>query len=175
VFTGTSDPPSEVACNDDTAGVSVVRFGATAGTQYLVMAGTCCGAPAGSVGPGGDLVLNAYVAPPPLAVDITVDRRGVVTGGGRATISGTVTCSLDGRADLGIELVQRHGRLVARGSGGGSVACGPAPTAWSLQVDSFTGVVFGPGQADATPNAFICTATGCASDQTTGTVQLRRA
>jgi hypothetical protein len=118
---------------------------------------------------------DTAVAPPPLVVDISVDRRGVVTNAGRATLSGTVTCTVEGEASLGVELVQRHGRLVARGSGGGPAACGPSPTAWSLQVDSFTGVVFGPGQADATPTAFVCTATECASDQATGTVQLRRA
>jgi hypothetical protein len=67
------------------------------------------------------------------------------------------------------------GRLVARGGGGVSMACGPTPTAWSVQVESFSGVVFGPGQAEATTAASFCTATECASDRTTGTVQLRRA
>jgi hypothetical protein len=177
VFTGTPGQLTEVTCNDDAAGLqSVVRFDATAGTQYFIMAGTCCGSPVGSVGPGGNLVLNASVAPPPPTIDLTLDPRGVVTRQGQATISGTVTCNVSSDAFVGVELVQRHGgRLVARGSNVVSVPCGPTPTPWSVSVDSFTGVLFGPGQASATVNASVCNLIECASDQVTGTVQLRRA
>jgi len=176
VFTGTPGQFTEVTCNDDAGSLlSVVRFDAVAGTQYYVMAGTCCGGDVGQVGPGGNLVINASVAPPAPVVDVTLDRRGVVTNQGRATISGTVTCNVEGQAEVGVEVVQRHGRLVARGSNTILVACGPTPTAWSVQVDSFTGVVFGPGQVQVTVNAFTCTFFECTSDQATRTVQLRRA
>lgn len=173
VFTGTPDQLTEVTCNDDAGGLqSVVRFDATAGTQYFIMAGTCCGG--GTVGPGGNLVLNASVAPPSPAIDVTLAGKGVVTREGRATISGTVTCNVEGDAYVNVELVQRFGRLVARGSNGVSVACGPTPTEWSVQVDSYTGVAFGPGHVEATVNASVCSSFECTQDQTTGRVQLRR-
>jgi len=173
VFTGTPNQLTEVTCNDDASGLqSVVRFDATAGTQYFIMAGTCCGG--GTVGPGGNLVLNASVAPPSPTIDVTLAGQGVVTREGQATISGTVTCNVEGAAYVNVELVQRFGRLVARGSNGVSVACGPTPTEWSVQVDSFTGVVFGPGPVQATVSAAVCNPFECTQDQTAGRVQLRR-
>jgi hypothetical protein len=169
VFTGTLAQLTEVTCSGGGPN-STVRFDVTAGTEYFVMAGPCCDAPV-----GGNLVVHADVAPPSPVIDVTLDGRGVVTNAGRTTITGSVRCNVAGEAALGIELVQRHGRLVARGSGGVSVACGPTPTAWSLQVDSFTEVAFRPGQTEVTVSELICTVFECTTGQTTGIIQLRRA
>jgi len=65
VFTGTPGQLVEVTCNRRFGTESVVRFDAAAGTTYIIMAGTFTRFGGGPVGPGGNLVLNACVAPPP--------------------------------------------------------------------------------------------------------------
>jgi hypothetical protein len=171
VFTGTPDELAEVTCDRRAGAWSVVRFEATAGTTYFVMAGTATRFGGGPVGPGGNLVLNASVAPPPPTVELTLNR-GTVTHAGVVTMSGTLTCSVAGTAFVRVRLVQRHGRLVADGGAGDFVvACG---TPWSVPVESFTGVVFGPGQADATVNVFMCDAFECVSLVVSRSIQLRR-
>src|SRR5687768_1563953 len=112
-YSGSADPANQVACNDDTNGLSAaVRFTATAGTQYLIMAGTCCGG-GPPVGPGGNLVLNASVAPPSPTLDLSVNPAGKVSNAGSATVAGTITCNFTGSAWVNVDLTQRLGRLVA--------------------------------------------------------------
>jgi len=165
-----------VACNDDAVGLaSAVTFTATVGTQYFVMAGTCCGGEPGQVGPGGNLVLNVGEPPSaPVTVTLTVDGRGTVNRGGVASISGTVTCSSSAGGFVDVFLTQQLGRFAAQGSGGTGVTCEPTPTAWSVQLGSFTGVVFGPGMAKAQVFTQVCDGFSCDDDQVTRTVRLRR-
>lgn len=175
VFSGTPGALTFVTCNDDAVGLaSRVAFTAEAGAQYFIMAGTCCGGEPGQVGPGGNLVLNAVEAPPPITVTVAVNSRGTVTKSGTATISGTVTCSTTSNASIGVNLTQRFARFVAQGGAGLDVSCGPNPTGWSVQVTSFTGVVFGPGKAQADISASACDGLTCDQDQVVTTVRLRR-
>jgi hypothetical protein len=171
VFTGTPGQLVEVTCDRRFGLQSVVRFDAAAGTTYVVMAGTATRFGGGPVGPGGNLVLNASVAPPAPTVDVTVNR-GTVTHTGLVTMSGTLTCSVEGSAFVSLTLVQRFGRLVARGGVGNvPMVCG---TPWSVQLESVTGVAFGPGRTDATVDVFMCDPFECVSKQVVGSVHLRR-
>jgi hypothetical protein len=171
VFTGTPDELAEAACNRLLGTGSGLRFDATAGTTYFIMAGTFTRFGGGPVGPGGNLVLNASVAPPPLTVDVTVNR-GTVTHGGLVTVSGILTCNRENTGFVSLNLEQRFGRLTARGGVGNFTGvCG---TPWSVQLESFTGVVFGPGQADATVDVFVCEPFECVSKQVRSSVHLRR-
>jgi hypothetical protein len=172
VFTGTPDHLTEVTCTRRFGETSVVRFDATAGTTYLIMAGTFTRFGGGPVGPGGNLTLNASVAPPPPTVDLTLNR-GTVSHTGLVTMSGTLTCSVEGTAFVRVNLVQRHGRLVANGGSGDFVVVCGMP--WSVQVESFTGVVFRPGHADATVDVFMCDPFECVSFGVSRSIQLRRA
>jgi hypothetical protein len=171
VFTGTPDQLVEVICAGRVGAGTGVRFDATAGTTYFIMAGTFTRFGGGPVGPGGNLVLNASVAPPPLTVDVTLNR-GTVTHAGLVTMSGTLTCNRGTTALVSLALEQRFGRLVARGGVGNvPMACG---TPWSVQVEPFTGVVFGPGWADATVDVWLCDPFECVSKQVMSSVHLRR-
>jgi hypothetical protein len=176
VFSGSPGALNFVACNDDSAGTtaSAVAFTATAGTQYYIMAGTCCGGAPGQVGPGGNLVLNVSEAPPPLTVTVAVSSKGSVTNSGTATVTGTIICSNPTNGFVNVNLTQLHGRrLIAQGGNGVGLTCGPTPTAWSVQVTSFSGVLFGPGRAEADVAASACDSFTCDSDQVTRTVQFR--
>jgi len=161
----------EVICAGRVGAGTGVRFDATAGTTYFVMAGTFTRFGGGPVGPGGNLVLNASVAPPPLTGDVTVNR-GTVTNAGTVTMSGTLTCNREGTAMVSLTLEQRFGRLVARGGVSNvPMVCG---TPWSVQLEPFTAVAFGPGRADATVDLFLCDPFECVSKQVTSSVHLRR-
>lgn len=89
VYVGTPSADTQIAFSDDTADnlQSEVRFHALEGTLYFILAG--------SIFPdGGNLVLNAQAGPPPLQIDVAVaESGGVDSKTGRATVSGTVTCS----------------------------------------------------------------------------------
>ena len=175
VFTGSPGALTEVACNDDLEGTgAALVFNADAGTRYFIMAGTCCGAEPGQVGPGGTLVLHADVAPPPMAVSVTVNRRGTASQTGLVTVTGTITCNQSGGGNLQLRLSQRHGRLLARGGGDDAVLCGPARSTWSMQLSSETAVVFGSGQADVTWSAVACDRLTCAEASGSMAVRLRR-
>jgi hypothetical protein len=87
-WTGERGSLEQVACNDDTQDLqSLILFTAEAGVTYYLMVATFFDSP------GGQLVLNGRVAPPPLELEITVDPSGVVNPDGSATISGVVSCS----------------------------------------------------------------------------------
>ena len=88
VYTGTRGALEQIACNDDSGSLqSRVAFDATGGTTYFLMVGSFFDSP------GGSLVFNAFVLPPPLELGLTIDPTGEVTRSGVATIHGTLTCS----------------------------------------------------------------------------------
>jgi len=146
-----------INCVDDSGGTvqSYVSFDGAAGTTYLVMVGTCCGAP-GSDG-GGSLVFSLDVAGPPLVLDATVDPTGNVDQG-VVTLTGTVTCSqTPDFAFIDLSLRQKVGQRTIEGFGSTDVgACGPTPTAWTVVLEGFNGR-FAGGQATADLSFFACT------------------
>jgi hypothetical protein len=137
-----------LGCNDDRFGfASGLRFRAVAGNRYFVMVGECCSNVGGG---GGQLVLSATaVANASLAFSWDVTGGSVDPATGIAMLNGTVTCnerSLVGR-DMVLRQV-RDGFFVARGEAFVQVACtAGAPVNWSVEVDTFTGIAFGPGPA----------------------------
>lgn len=105
----------------------------------------------GQVGPGGTLQFAIDTTPPPItSVEVTVDRNATVDRNGVVTVSGTITCDQPADAYVSGNLTQRLGRSEARGSFYGYVRCGPEPTAWTGQGQSYTGLLFGPGNVSVT-------------------------
>jgi hypothetical protein len=141
----------EVTCNDDRFGLdSGVRFRARAGTTYYVIVGRCCGFQRSGGPGGGSLVLTATEV-----VDADLEYNLDVTGGtvdaetGIATLTGTVTCSERSVGWREGTLRQvRQGIFVARGYLYLEAVCTPgAPAEWSAEIDTETGIAFGPGSA----------------------------
>ena len=86
----------------------------------------------------------------PLVFSLDVTDPGTVDAAtGLATVSGTATCSRPSVVGFeGILRQLRDGMWVARGYLYDEVTCLPsAPAEWSLEVDTDTGVAFGPGSA----------------------------
>jgi hypothetical protein len=150
VYTGAPGALTQIACNDDAVGSlqSRVRFDATAGETYYFMVGSFAS------GPGGNLVFNVDVAPPPLELGLTIDPVGsVVPSKGVATISGTVTCSEPAFVEVQGRMEQRVGRLLISGFFFTFVECTPPATAWSATVEGENGL-FVAGRAHVEAFAF---------------------
>jgi hypothetical protein len=147
VYTGAPGALTQIACNDDAVGSlqSRVRFDATAGETYYFMVGSFAS------GPGGNLVFNVDVAPPPLELGLTIDPVGsILPSKGVATISGTVTCSEPAFVEVQGRMQQRVGRLLITGFFFTFVECTPPATAWSATVEGENGLfVAGRAQVDA--------------------------
>jgi hypothetical protein len=139
-----------VTCNDDRLGWDAgVRMRAEAGTTYYFMAGRCCRS--GRSG-GGELVFSlSRPVSEPLAVSFSFADAGTVDDQGIAEIAGTFTCNK--RVTLWAEgrLRQlRQGIFVARAWLYGEGVCAPGePLEVSIEVETETSVVFGPGVANA--------------------------
>jgi hypothetical protein len=172
VYTGTRGALDQLVCNDD-AGFSTqsrVRFDAFAGETYFFMVG------AFASGPGGTLdffVDVAPPAPPPLEIDLSIDRTGRFLPTGEAEISGILTCSQSAFADLFGTLRQTVGRFIIQGFFSTFFEC-DGETAWSATVTSDTGLFRG-GQAkvDAFAFAFVPDTDEFAEDEELATVRLR--
>jgi hypothetical protein len=137
-----------VTCNDDRFGLaSGVRFRARAGVTYFLIVGQCCGHRGGG---GGVLVLTAGVV-----TNVDLEYAIQVTGGttdpatGIATLTGTVTCNERSAVYREATLRQlRQEIFVARAYFYNSAVCTPdSPSQWSVEVDTETGIAFGPGPA----------------------------
>ncbi|HEX5949673.1 MAG TPA: hypothetical protein VFZ96_01630 [Actinomycetota bacterium] len=136
-------------CNDDRAGVaSGVRLRAEGGVEYIFQVGRCCGS-----GENGGGQLTVHLAEMPVgAMEFSVEIVGPGTvdpATGMATISGTATCNRSSLGGFeGVLRQLRDGRWVARGYVYLVATCVPgAPSPWSVEVDTSTGVAFGPGSA----------------------------
>lgn len=105
-YTGTRGDLVQIACNDDTGGLqSSVVVSVTAGEPVYFMVG------AFASGPGGNLVFNVDLAPPPLEVSLAIDPfGGVDPRSGVATIRGTFSCSRSSPVDIFGVLRDRIGR-----------------------------------------------------------------
>jgi hypothetical protein len=137
-----------LGCDDDAFGfTSGVRFRAVAGKTYFVMVGQCCSNVGGG---GGELVLTATeVVDVPLEIDMDVTGGSVDQATGLATVNGTLTCNERAFVfrDMGLRQL-RDNFFVARGFFGLEVGCIPGVVEqWSVEIDTDTGVAFGPGPA----------------------------
>jgi hypothetical protein len=132
VYTGDRSSLSEVACNDDAfSSQSRVVFDATAGVTYFFMVGSYSYFDP----PGGTLVFNVDVAPPPLEFDLRVDKRGLVRSStGEVTITGEVECSQQAVVPIDIDVEQRIGRFIVRGFGQTLIENCEGVTPWSITV-----------------------------------------
>jgi hypothetical protein len=136
-----------VECDKDTFGdAAAVRFRARPGVKYFIMVG----AGRYSDTEGGPLTLTAYKVS-----NLELEYTIAVTGGttdpstGIATLSGTVTCNEPSAIYMEGELRQlRQGLYVARGGLYIFETCRPGvPTAFTVEVDTYSGIAFGPGSA----------------------------
>jgi hypothetical protein len=90
----------------------------------------------------------AAVVASPLSIDLTVHFRATADQGGRVTVRGTVTCSIDTTVSIDGQVVLRLNRSgMAAGEFSTEVACGATPTAWTADVVSDTDRPFRPGFA----------------------------
>lgn len=149
-----SDPITltEIICNDDAAQTvqSRVRFDASAGMTYYIMAGSFAD------NLGGNLIITvdeAPPSPPPLTIELNIDPVGSVNLKNMVTtISGTLTCSRQVNTDLSIGLVQRAGRDIINGYSYNSFEC-DGETPWKMTVTDADGV-FAGGKAKVNAFAF---------------------
>src|SRR3972149_2390814 len=104
-------------------------------------------------GPGGNLVFNVNVAPPPLEIDLTLDPVGsVLQSTGEATVSGTVACSKPAFVNLFGTLTQIFARrFIIRGFFYSGFECS-GETPWSATAFSDNGL-FSAGKASASASA----------------------
>jgi len=125
-------------------------------------------------GNGGTLKIDVFEAPPPPAVDVTVDPFGSVNPHtGTATVRGTVTCT--GEPDITLiqtELRQQVGRFTIIGRGLTGFVCDGATHPWSVNVRSENGKFSGGKAADATL-AVACGQILCGFDYEERRVMLR--
>jgi len=137
-----------VACDDDRFGYAPgIRFRASRGMTYFLMVGQCCGHRGSG---GGPFVLTAGAV-----TEVDLEYEFQVTGGtadsetALATVTGTVTCNERSVVYREFTLRQlRQGIFIARAYVFVSAVCTPdSPSAWSIEVDTQTGIAFGPGQA----------------------------
>jgi hypothetical protein len=142
-----SGAAERVDCNKNTFGdAAAVRFRARPGVTYFIMVG------AGRYGDGegGPLTLTADKVS-----NVELEYAVAITGGttdpstGIATLSGTLTCNEPSAIYMEGELRElRQGLYVARGSLSIYEACRPgAPAAFTVDVDTYSGIAFGPGSA----------------------------
>jgi hypothetical protein len=168
VFVATGVPGSfeVVAC-----GPGGAAWQGTAGVTYslLVMDDQQDGG-----GNGGQMELTIDVAPPPPALEVTVNSTAQFDSKtGSALLSGTMMCGQDAEfAFLEAQLTQRVGRLLIRGYGGTEVECDGTFRPWTIEVIGDNGLFKGGKSATAT-FAAACGGFFCSEYFNESTVQLK--
>lgn len=112
-------------------------------------------------GNGGTLDLVIDEAPPPPALEVTVNPTATFDSRtGSAFVSGTIMCGADASfAFLEAQLTQRVGRLLVRGFGGTDVTCDGTTRPYTLEVLGDNGTFKGGKAAQLTFSAacsFLC-------------------
>jgi len=140
-YTGTRGNLSQLACNYN-GSESRIRFDATPGVTYFIMAG----APSWSA--PGLLTLNVVSAPPPLTMQLTFDPFSVVdASSGTVIVKGTTTCSAPSFVFVNGSIRQQHAGVELLGYFGAFVPC-DGVTPWEVPVSYLTGQTFN-GRASA--------------------------
>ena len=157
VYTGTRGSLAQIACNDNAgwSHQSRVRFDALAGTTYWIMASSYYGTS------GGQLVLNALEAPPPLSIGLTLDGfGGVDPTTGDVSLIGGVVCSRPILVTVSGQVKQDHADAALTGQFSLVTAC-DATTDWLATIvvppTLFQGRaadLFVAGKATVTASAF---------------------
>jgi len=89
-----------------------------------------------------------YDTTPALTVSASINSTGtVLRSSGKATVSGTVTCSLPVTATVSGTVTEPVKKATASASFSVGVACSGSPTAWSVTLASTTGRSFAAGTA----------------------------
>ena len=168
VYTGSRGNLNYIDCNDDVGGLqSRVVFDAMANETYYFMIG------AYASGPGGNLVFNVDVAPPPLEFDLSVNPTGLVkASSGVMTIGGVVTCSRPALVEVFGSSQQRAGRLLIQGFFYTFTEC-DGETPWNAIFSGENGI-FKPGKAVVYASSFAYSIDGeFAEDYEEATIRLR--
>lgn len=167
VFVATGAPGSfeVLAC-----GPGGAAWQATAGETYSII--VIDDDPAGAN--GGTMELSIDVAPPPPALDVTLNSTAQFDSKtGSAILSGTIMCGEDAEfAFLDIQLTQRVGRLLIRGYGGTEVTCDGSTRPWTVEVFGDNGLFKGGKSASAT-FAAACGIAFCSEYFNESTIQLK--
>jgi Putative Ig domain len=168
-YTGTRGNLSQLACNYN-GSESRIRFDATPGVTYYIMAG----APPWSA--PGSLTLNVLSAPPPFTMQLTLDTFSIVdASSGAVIVKGTTTCSAPSFVFVNGSIRQQHAGRELLGYFGAFVPC-DGVTPWEAPVSYLTGGTFS-GRASAlfvAGNADV-TASASAYDPVEGTYVFRNA
>lgn len=125
-------------------------------------------------GNGGSMQLSIEVAPPPPALDVTLNPTAQFDSKtGSALLSGTIMCGADAEfAFLEAQLTQRVGRLLIRGFGGTEVTCDDTARPWTMEVFGDNGLFKG-GKSASVTFAAACGAVFCSEYLNESTVQLK--
>jgi uncharacterized protein DUF6299 len=168
VFVATGAPGSfeVLAC-----GFGGAAWQAAAGETYSIVA---IDDQSDGGGNGGTLELSIDVAPPPPALDVTVNPTAQFDSKtGSALLSGTMSCGADAEfAFLEAQLTQRVGRLLIRGFGGTEVTCDGTARPWTIEVIGDNGLFKG-GKSASVTFAAACSAVFCSEYLNESTVQLK--
>jgi hypothetical protein len=168
VFVATGAPGSfeVLAC-----GPGGAAWQATAGQTYSILV---IDDQADGGGNGGTLELTLDVAPPPPALDVTVNPTAQFDSKtGSAILAGTIMCGADAQfAFLEAQLTQRVGRLLIRGFGGTDVTCDGTTRPWTIEVLGDNGLFKGGKSASAT-FAAACGVAFCSEYFNESTIQLK--
>ena len=153
VMEGTPGNYVVVAC-----GPGGAAWEAAAGTTYTILA---FDDQLDGSGNGGVLNLAIDVAPPPPALEVTVNPTAAFdTKTGSAFVSGTILCGADASfAFLEAQLTQRVGRMLIRGFGGTEVTCDGTARPYTLEIVGDNGLFKGGKAAQLTFSAacsFLC-------------------
>jgi hypothetical protein len=169
-YTGSRGNLNQLACNDDAGGStqSSLTLDLVGGETVFFMAG------AFASGPGGNLVVNIDLAPPPLEFGLTIDPVGSVDAStGVATIGGTVTCSRQAFVSLDGQLLDRIGRIRVEAFFFAFVEC-DGITRWEAEVAAQNAfLVGGPVEIAVNASAFDGVTGEPAFAQESATVRLR--
>jgi hypothetical protein len=106
-------------------------------------------------GNGGQMELSVDVAPPPPALEVTVNKTARFDAKtGSAIMSGTIMCGSDAQfAFLETQVTQRVGRMLIRGFGGTEVTCDDTTRPWEIEVIGDNGLFKGGKAVSATFSA----------------------
>ena len=153
-------------------GPGAVGFFAEAGTTYYVLA---IDDQFDGSGKGGSLNISFHEAPPPAALDITLDHFGTFnSNSGTATISGIYTCTNAEFIQVDVEARQTSGWSNISGFGNffDAGTCDGTSHLWSAEIFPQNGVFKG-GKTLSLNFAFSCGVFECATGYVEQVIQLR--